>query len=99
MTERTEGALASGLISGPTDSRTTIFFGTLKRCDATGAIAALTEWIESVGLALEYGDGALEREWQSAWDGGYSRFTEWVDAEAERREVAVEERIKRLLKR
>ena len=50
-------------------------------------------------MALEYQDGALEREWQSDGDGGYSRFTEWVDAEAERREVAAEERRRRTMKR
>ena len=97
MTEMMEAALASGLISGSADSRTVVFLFTCKKGDES--VADFAEWAESVGLALEYQDGALEREWSSDWDGGYSRFTEWVHAEAERREVAATERRKRTMKR
>ena len=89
--EMLEAALSSGLISGSADSCTVIFLAGVDEDDASEA--GLSEWAESVGLALEYKDGALQQGWTSVGlDYGYSEFTRWVDEEAAKREAVAEVR-------
>ena len=82
-------ALSSGLISASADSRTVIFLSSVEKDHA--GVTRLTEWAESVGLAIEYMNGALGLGWRSygRWGSGaeYSGFMKWVDEEAARREV------------
>ena len=77
-----EAAFESNLV----DRKSSIFLRNMSAFDEEGS--ELGEWAESTGLSLHYRESALEQEWEPNMDDGFSKFTDWVDAEEARRVAA-----------